>query len=155
MKKTIPDSPLAAALIPPIHYRVDILDPNTHLFHVTLTIAQPAAQQRLALPVWIPGSYLVREFAKNLSKLQARQGTRPREVACRQIDKCTWEVDCSPAKPLVVTYDVYARDNSVRSAWLDAERGFFNGTSLCLKVEGQTSLPHTLDLPVPKAVKDW
>ena len=155
MKKTIPDPPLAAALIPLIHYRVDILDPNTHLFHVTLTIAKPAARQRLALPVWIPGSYLVREFARNLSRLQARQGTRPREVTCRQLDKCTWEVDCSPTKPLVVTYDVYARDNSVRSAWLDAQRGFFNGTSLCLKVEGQESVPHTLDLPAPKAVKDW
>ena len=138
-----------------IHYRVDILEPNTHLFHVTLTVAKPAARQRLALPVWIPGSYLVREFAKNLSGLRARQGARPREVACRQIDKCTWEVDCSPDKPLVLTYDVYARDNSVRSAWLDSERGFFNGTSLYLKVEGQESLPHALELPVPKAVKDW
>ena len=155
MKKKIPDSTLAAALIPLIHYRVGILDPNTHLFHVTLTIVKPAARQRLALPVWIPGSYLVREFAKNLSGLRARQGIRPREVACRQIDKCTWEVDCSPDKPLVLTYDVYARDSSVRSAWLDSERGFFNGTSLYLKVEGQESLPHTLELPVPKAVKDW
>ena len=138
-----------------IHYRVDIADPNTHLFHVTLTIAKPAARQRLALPVWIPGSYLVREFAKNLSRLQARQGARVRDVACRQLDKCTWEVDCSPVKPLVVTYDIYARDNSVRSAWLDAERGFFNGTSLCLKIEGQECLPHTLELSVPKAATGW
>ena len=152
MPKKIIDTPPAAALVA---YRIEFAEPNTHLFHVTLTIAQPAAQQRLALPVWIPGSYLVREFAKNLSKLQARQGTRLREVACRQIDKCSWEVDCSPAKPLVVTYDVYARDNSVRSAWLDAERGFFNGTSLCLRVEGQESLPHTLEVPVPKAVVGW
>lgn len=152
MTKKIAETPPAAALV---SYRLDIAEPNTHLFHVTLTIAKPASRQRLALPVWIPGSYLVREFSKNLSRLQARQGTRSREMVCRQIDKCTWEVDCSPAKPLVVTYDVYARDNSVRSAWLDAERGFFNGTSLCLRVEGQEGLPHTLELPVPKTVKDW
>jgi len=154
-KKTATTALSTAASSEPIHYRVDIADPHTHLFHVTLTIATPAALQRLALPVWIPGSYLVREFARNLSGLQARQGARPRQVACRQLDKCTWEVDCSPARPLVVTYDVYARDNSVRSAWLDAERGFFNGCSLCLKVEGQEGLPHTLEVPVPKAVKDW
>ena len=43
-------------------------------------------------------------------------------------------VQCSPAKPLVLRYEVYANDNSVRTAWLDAHRGFFNGTSLCLKV---------------------
>jgi predicted metalloprotease with PDZ domain len=160
MTKNLPETPLAAELDPgnavdPVRYRVDIAEPNTHLFHITLTIARPAARQRLTLPVWIPGSYLVREFAKNLSGLQARQGTRSRGAACRQLDKCTWEVDCSPAKPLVVTYNVYARDNSVRSAWLDAERGFFNGTSLCLKVEGQEGLPHTLELPVPKAVTGW
>ena len=152
MPKKITETPPAAALV---SYRIEIAEPNTHLFHVTLTIDKPAARQRLSLPVWIPGSYLVREFAKNLSKLQARQGTRLREVTCRQIDKCTWEVDCSPAKPLVVTYDVYARDNSVRSAWLDAERGFFNGTSVCLRVEGQESLPHTLEVPVSKAVTGW
>ena len=107
MTKKIADTPPAAALV---SYRIDIAEPNTHLFHVTLTIAKPAARQRLSLPVWIPGSYLIREFAKNLSKLHARQGTRLRDVACRQIDKCSWEVDCSPARPLVVTYDVYARD---------------------------------------------
>ena len=94
MTKKIPNTPPADALV---HYRVDILDANTHLFHVTLTVAKPAARQRLALPVWIPGSYLVREFAKNLSRLQARQGARLREVAYRQLDKCTWAVECSPA----------------------------------------------------------
>jgi predicted metalloprotease with PDZ domain len=139
----------------PIHYRVDIADPHTHLFHITLTIAAPAAKQQLALPVWIPGSYLVREFAKSLSSLQARQGGRSLAAATRQLDKCTWEIDCSPAKPLVVTYNVYARDNSVRTAWLDAERGFFNGTSLCLGVDGQHGLPHMLEVPVPKGVADW
>ena len=152
MPKKIIDTPPASVLVA---YRIEFAEPNTHLFHVTLTIAQPAARQRLSLPVWIPGSYLVREFAKNLSTLQARQGARLRGVACRQLDKCTWEVDCSPAKPLVVTYDIYARDNSVRSAWLNAERGFFNGTSVCLRVEGQASLPHTLEVPVSKAVTGW
>ena len=144
----------SAASADPLHYLVEVMEPNNHLFRVTLTIARPAAQQRLSLPVWIPGSYLVREFAKNLSGLQARQGLRSR-LAALQLDKCTWQIDCSPAKPLVVSYDVYARDNSVRTAWLDAGRGFFNSTSLCLKVEGQEQLPHTLEVPLPKAVTDW
>jgi hypothetical protein len=58
---------------PPVHYRVEIGDLHAHLFRVTLTIAQPEALQRVSLPVWIPGSYLVREFSKNLQKLEARQ----------------------------------------------------------------------------------
>jgi predicted metalloprotease with PDZ domain len=137
-----------------VHFRIDIADANAHLFRVRLTIARPLAHQRVALPVWIPGSYLVREFSKNLQRLEARQGGRA-QPACTQIDKCSWQIDCAPDKPLVLTYEVQARDNSVRTAWLDAERGFFNGTSLCLRVEGREDLPHELELPAPKKVTGW
>ena len=138
---------------PALHYRVDIGDINAHLFRVTLTIPKPAAQQRVSLPVWIPGSYLVREFAKNLQRLEASQakGKNSVAVALTQRDKSSWQIDCSPAKPLVLTYEVYARDNSVRTAWLDAQRGFFNSTSVCLQVQGQEDSPHVLELPKPSA----
>ena len=119
------------------HYRVEAADPAAHLFHVTLTVAQPQAAQRVSLPAWIPGSYLVREFAKHLQKLSARQDGK--SVAIHQLDKATWQVDCVPSSPLVLTCEVYAFDNSVRTAWLDSQRGFFNGTSLCLRVHGQST----------------
>jgi len=64
-----------------ISYRVDAEDVHAHLFRVTLRVPSPAAQQRLSLPVWIPGSYLVREFARHLSDLQATQGGRPVPLA--------------------------------------------------------------------------
>ena len=137
----------------PLHYRIEPAELHAHLFHVTLTIAQPAAQQRVALPVWIPGSYLVREFAKNLQNLRATQGRR--SVLVQQLDKATWQVDATPGKPLVLSYAVYALDNSVRTAWLDASRGFFNGTSLCLQVAGQETLPHTLELVSTRATAAW
>jgi len=132
---------------PAIHYRVECADRNAHLFAVTLTIDRPAATQRVALPVWIPGSYLVREFAKNLQKLQAAQGRR--KLTVQQLDKHSWQIDCAPGKPLVLRYEVCAYDNSVRTAWLDGARGFFNSTSLCLRVEGQTDAPHGLDVIAP------
>ena len=137
----------------PIHYRVEIANLHAHLFHVTLTIARPAALQRLALPVWIPGSYLVREFAKNLQGLQAHQSGAP--LTALQLDKCSWQIACSPAEALVLSYYVYAHDNSVRSAWLDANRGFFNGTSVCLKVEGQEAAQHVLELPASSSLAGW
>ena len=137
----------------PLHYRIEPADLHAHLFHITLTIAQPAAQQRVALPVWIPGSYMVREFAKNLQNLRAGQGRR--SVPVQQLDKTTWQVDATPGKPLVLSYAVYALDNSVRTAWLDASRGFFNGTSLCLQVAGQETLPHTLELVSTRATASW
>lgn len=137
----------------PIHYRVEAADPQAHLFRVTLRIARPAALQRVSLPVWIPGSYLVREFSKNLQNLQAHQGGRQAvPLAVEQLDKCSWQIACSPAKALVLRYEVYAHDPSVRTAWLDADRGFFNGTSLCLRVESQEALAHTLEVPRTQAL---
>ena len=136
-----------------VHYRVEAADLHAHLFRVTLSIDQPAAQQRVSLPVWIPGSYLVREFSKNLQKLSARQ--EGRAVSVQQLDKCSWQVECVPSSPLVLSYEVYAYDNSVRTAWLDTQRGFFNGTSLCLKVHGQENLVHSLEVAAGKATTHW
>ena len=136
-----------------IHYTVEVADLHAHLFGITLTVAAPAERQILRLPVWIPGSYLVREFAKNLQNLTCRQGKRV--VPTQQLDKATWVMDCTPGKPLVVQYQVYANDPSVRTAWLDATRGFFNGTSLCLLVEGQQDQPHTLELIASKSIANW
>ena len=136
----------------PVHYRIEAPDPHNHLFHVTLTVAKPAAQQELTLPVWIPGSYLVREFSKNLQNLQARQGSKA--LALQQLDKHRWQVACQSGKPLVLHYAVYACDASVRTAWLDAARGFFNGTSLCLRAEGHTDQPCTLEIFAPENIAD-
>ena len=137
----------------PINYLVEPLDLHAHLYRVTLTIAQPAMTQHVSLPVWIPGSYLVREFAKNLQNLTASQGKKSLEAV--QSDKSSWQIDCNPDQPLRISYLVFAHDNSVRTAWLDSERGFFNGTSLCLRVEGQEDAVHTLELKAPAGRRDW
>jgi predicted metalloprotease with PDZ domain len=137
----------------PVHYRVEMPDLHTHLYQVTLTVSEPDALQRLTLPAWIPGSYLIREFAKNLQGLQARQGRRALEVL--QTGKSSWEVACKAGQPLQLAYTVYANDASVRTAWLDPSRGFFNGTSLCLRAEGHTQGPHALEIRAPKARPAW
>ena len=136
-----------------LHYSVEAANLNAHLFRITLTIPEPTAQQAVSLPVWIPGSYLVREFSKNLQNLSARQGRR--EVAIVQQDKCSWQIDCKPGQALTLSYEVYAFDNSVRTAWLDRRRGFFNGTSVCLRVHGQEDRPHQLQLQPVKGQPDW
>ncbi len=137
----------------PLRYDICALDLHAHLFQVTLTLPHPTADQQLSLPVWIPGSYLVREFAKHLQHLHAHQGKHA--VALTQLDKCTWQVHCKASKPVVLTYEVYAFDHSVRTAWLDTQRGFFNGTSLCLRVHGQENSPHQLTLSDAGLPKDW
>ena len=135
------------------HYCIDIADLHSHRFAVTLTITQPAAAQTVSLPVWIPGSYLVREFAKHLQSVRAEQSGKA--VPLQQLDKHTWQASCQPGQNLVLHYELYAMDNSVRTAWLDTQRGFFNGTSLCLQAAGQESLPHTLELVTNPATAGW
>lgn len=136
-----------------VHYCVETADLHAHLFKVTLTLDQPAARQTVSLPVWIPGSYLVREFSKNLQNLVATQGRK--KIAITQRDKCTWDMDCTPGQGLVLSYEVYAFDASVRTAWLDSQRGFFNGTSLCLRVHGFEETTHQLRLKPVKGQASW
>ena len=142
-----------APVQPGVHYRVEVLDVHRHLFQVTLTVPRAQATQVLELPVWIPGSYLVREFARHVHSLSARQGRRA--CALTQLDTCTWSIQAREDTPLTVTLQVHAHDASVRTAWLDAQRGFFNGTSLLLRVKGYTHVPHTLEVVAPAHQPDW
>jgi predicted metalloprotease with PDZ domain len=127
-----------------IHYRIEVADAAAHQYKVTLTVADPAPEACFFLPVWIPGSYMVREFSRHLSRLEARQGAQDREL--RVLGKNRWSVVTEGRGALVLTYFVYAFDASVRTAWLTEERGFFNTTSLCLAVEGRTEEPHRIEL---------
>ena len=132
-----------------IRLHLEIDDLRSHHYRVTMTLPHPAPRQRLSLPAWIPGSYLVREFARHLSGLKASQGRR--EVALTQIDKHTWEADCSGRGALTLSWRVYAFDSSVRCAWLDAQRGFFNGTGVFLRAEGREADEHRVTLgPLPE-----
>lgn len=125
-------------------YRIELAEPAAHRYRVTLTLASPAAEQDFSLPVWIPGSYMVREFAKHLSRLGARQGGR--ELPVEQLDKASWRVRCQGRAALTLSYEVYAFDASVRIAWLDEQRAFFNPSSLCLRAHGRENERHRIEL---------
>jgi predicted metalloprotease with PDZ domain len=127
-----------------IQYRIELADAAAHRYRVQLRVPAPGAEQLLSLPVWIPGSYMVREFGRHLSGMQARQGRN--DVDLVQQDKTTWLARCSGRSALTVSYEVYAFDTSVRTAFLDDSRGFFNPTSLCLRAHGRDALPHELSL---------
>ena len=138
---------------PGIRYTVQASAVDAHLFDVQLHITKPATDQLLSLPVWIPGSYLVREFAKNLQSLSATQNGQ--SVPAEQLSKNQWKIACSADAECVISYQVCAYDTSVRTAWLDRRRGFFNGTSLCLRVHGPRRQPHDLALPSSPATQGW
>ena len=110
-------------------------DPRAHLFRVELELEHPdPAGQRLALPAWIPGSYMIRDFARHVVSIRAQCGDDA--VAIEKLDKDTWR--CAPCSgALRVSWQVYAWDPSVRAAAIDEHGGFCNGSSLFLRPLGQ------------------
>ena len=138
-----------------IHYTIVPKDLAGHLFNVTVTVANPDPDgQTFALPAWIPGSYMIREFARNIVRIRAESGGQP--LALTKLDKHSWRA-APGAGPLTLHYEVYAWDLSVRAAHLDQTHGFFNGTSVFLRVVGQESLVHQVDIqrPLEPAAKTW
>jgi predicted metalloprotease with PDZ domain len=138
-----------------IHYTIVPRDLAAHLFAVAVTVRSPDPEgQVFSLPAWIPGSYMIREFARNI--VQIRAECDGKKIALEKLDKHTWRAARCDG-PLTLHYEVYAWDLSVRAAHLDQTHGFFNGTSVFLRVAGQENNPHVADIRRPEgdAYKAW
>jgi predicted metalloprotease with PDZ domain len=132
----------------PTRYRLSAFDPNAHLFEVRCTIDDPAPDgQRYRLPTWVPGSYLIREFARHFVDVRAESATGA--VAIVKETKDTWRAAACDG-PLTVVAKVYAFDLSVRTAYLDVTRGYFNGGAVFLCPEGREDAPCTLQIALPR-----
>ena len=136
-------------------YHIWPKDPGAHLYEVRLTVAQPAPDgQVFAMPAWIPGSYMIRDYAKHV--VSARAEADGREVELTKLDKSRWRAaPCD--RELTLVLEVYAHDESVRGAHLDATHAFFNGTCVFPAVVGQESTPCDLEIAAPEAPfgKGW
>jgi predicted metalloprotease with PDZ domain len=139
----------------PIRYRIVAADPHAHLFEVSCSVDEPAPEgQVFRLPAWVPGSYLIREFARHFVAVRAESAGTP--VAVTKIAKDAWQT-AACADPLTLIAQVYAFDPSVRTAYLDGTRGFFNGPSVFVWPVGHEQRPCTLDIAAPggDAYRQW
>lgn len=129
-----------------IAYAVELAEPHAHIFRVTVTVPAPLDQEQVfTLPTWVPGSYMIRDMAGQIVSLKAVGNDASLPVA--KIDKSTWRVSTRGLTgELSLVYEVYAQDPSVRLAYLDCERAFFNPSSLLLCPLGFENEPITLDL---------
>ncbi len=134
-------------------YQLSFNDLHGHRLSIQLDIAQPNPQgQKLFLPAWIPGSYLLRDFSRQIESIQAFSNGNP--ITINKTANHEWL--CAPCKgPLTISYVVYAWDLSVRSAHIDDSHAFFNGTSVFLGVEGQEQQPCLVHLERPATKPDW
>jgi predicted metalloprotease with PDZ domain len=138
-----------------LRYAIRPANPGAHLFHVTVTVTTPdPAGQRFSLPAWIPGSYMIREFARHVVRISALAGGR--RVGLEKLDKHTWRAGPVDGE-LTLAYEVYGWDLSVRAAHLDRTHGFFNGACMFLLPLGLRAHPCQVDIlpPEGKAYANW
>ncbi len=130
-----------------ISYAVRPLQPGRHVLHVRCLVAEPdPAGQAFDLPNWIPGSYLIRDFARHIISFRARCADIAVDV--RKRDKSTWV--CGPCDgPLEIEYEVYANDLSVRGAHYDTTHAYFNGAALFLRAVGHAEAGCVVDIDAP------
>jgi len=133
----------------PISYTIFPKHPEAHLFETSCTVADPdPAGQKFALPVWIPGSYMIREFARNIVSIKAH--VKGRRIKLVKLDKHTWQASACTG-PLTIVCEIYAWDLSVRAAHLDTTHGFFNGSSVFLSVSGKEGRACRVDVLRPRS----
>lgn len=117
-----------------LQYSIRPADPSAHLFALRLTIADPdPAGQVLSLPAWIPGSYMIRDYARHVVSIRAESDGL--NVELTKLDKSRWRA-APVERELCIAAEIYAFDDSVRGAHLDTTHGFFNGCCVFLKPEG-------------------
>ncbi len=138
-----------------IHYEVNATLPSSHLFTIRMTIP-PQQGITVSMPNWIPGSYLIRDYARHIVTLTSFvvKEHNKEAFAITKINSNTWRLEKSDY-PILIEYTVYAWDSSVRGAHLDENHAFFNPNCLCLQpsIEGPCQI--TINPPLCEGAKQW
>ena len=138
-----------AQSLAPVRYTVRIPAPATHYLEVEGSY--PAAGGRpleLMLPVWTPGSYLVREFARNVEEVQATTASGA-SLGIRKTAKNRWTIDAPPAGRVTVRYRVYAHERAGRLDWVESDFGLLNGAPTFITLAERAHRPHEVQLVLP------
>lgn len=133
----------------PLHYDVSFPQAAAHYVSVTLTIpAVRTGSVELMMPVWTPGSYLVREYARNIDQIAALD-TADRRLPIEKISKNRWRLACDPGTDVRVTWRVYCHEMSVRTNWVDRDMAVLNGAATFLTLPGDQQRVHRVRMSLP------
>jgi predicted metalloprotease with PDZ domain len=130
-----------------ISFTVSMPTPSTHLLEVEMKVQRTEAKSHvnLIMPVWTPGSYMVREFARHVQEFAAFDGN-DRPLPWIKTNKHTWRIQTGGARDYRVTYRVYANELTVRTSELNSDHAFWNNTTLLMYPEGGLNQPSTLNI---------
>ena len=141
-----------------LQYTLSFSQPHTHLYEVEFLIGHVTTPQiDLAMPTWTPGSYLQREFERNVQDFAA--DNERGQLSWVKVDKATWRIEtgASNAQPQTVRvhYRVYANELRTQTSHLDASHAYFNGTSVFMYVVGAVNQPLKLKFKLSGATAQW
>jgi predicted metalloprotease with PDZ domain len=130
---------------PEISYTVSMSKPWTHLLEVEMRLKSSAMADaaELQMPVWTPGSYLIREYARHVQDFAVKD-TSGNNLAWEKTNKNTWQIQTKKANEIVVTYKVYANELTVRTNELNSDHAFWNNGALLMNPKGFLNAPSTL-----------
>ena len=153
-KATLNEPSQSSLTTPIISYEVAMPQPETHLFVVTLRISNwQSSTLDLKMPVWTPGSYLVREYARHVQDFIARSDDEKQLLSSRKLGKNYWQIETKKLSKIVIKYRVFANELTVRTNHLDATHGYFNGAALFFFIPGLEKEPIEVAIAPPRS--DW
>ncbi len=149
-KSKIPSLTAAEAkpVVPEINYTVSMSKPWTHLLEVEMRLKYSAPLEHameIQMPVWTPGSYLIREYARHVQDFAAADAGG-KSLTWEKTNKNTWHVEPGGASEIVVKYNVYANELTVRTSELNSDHAFFNNAATLMNPKGFLSAPSTLKI---------
>ena len=133
--------------------QLDLRDANQHLVGVCVSHTPVHTTLRLSLPAWTPGSYLIRDYVRQLEGLRVSQQGIPLEL--RRTSPSSWQVELQNLEPLEIHYQVVATELSVRTCHLTADHGFLALAAVAVQIEGERWHPHGLQLQLPEGWKPF
>ena len=138
---------------PEIGYTVSMSKPWTHLLEVEMRLnwTQMPEKAEVSMPVWTPGSYLVREYARHVENFSANDASG-NALVWNKTDKNSWQIETKGAKIIVVKYNVYANELTVRTNELNDDHAFFTPAALLMFPKDQLKAALTVKV---NPYKDW
>jgi predicted metalloprotease with PDZ domain len=145
--------PIVDPIAPKLGYQIGMSQPQTHLFEVKLTVSNWGREVLdLKMPVWTPGSYLVREYSKQLQDFTAVTSTGEKLVTTK-ISKHHWQIHTDKCTEIIIDYRMFANELTVRTNHLDATHGYFNPAALCFYIPDDRHCPIEITIIPPHP--DW
>ena len=138
--------------LPSLTYFVKMTNPSSHLFEVGFQIEHwPDPVLNLKMPVWTPGSYLVREYARHIQDFRAVSKDKQTKLLSQKLGKNHWQVETKEVDNILITYRVFANELTVRTNHLDDTHGYFNGAALFYFIPGLEATPVTVEIIPPNS----